>query len=366
MRSLATRLAQLGRDRGLAGVGTTDLLPFEETRAEMHRRLKDGTAGRARFTYKNPNWATEPQRSMPWARSLVVGAWSYLPSAGDPGATLPDTGRIARFATADHYARLRSGLAAIGSLLEEFGYRSEVLVDDDRLVDRAAAVRSGIAWWGKNTMALAPGYGPWLLLGSVATDAELPPDAPMKRDCGTCSACIPACPTGALDVPGKLDATKCISYWAQTRGTVPEHVRSNWGDRLYGCDDCLEACPPGARMLSPSIPTRGRVDLLGVLAADDDDLLSQYDHFYLPGRRTNSLRRNALIALASTGSGAAVRSIAPYLHVEDPVLREQAAWTLGRLGAGEALEQIELALESERDPDVIDTLHQARERLAVT
>ena len=127
------------------------------------------------------------------------------------------------------------------------GHRAAVLCDDSRLVDRAAAVRAGVGWWGKSTMVLAPGHGPWLLLGSVVTDASLPPDTPMARDCGTCAACLPACPTGALVAPGVLDARRCLAALAQSPGAIPREFRRAMGDRLYGCDDCLEACPPGQR-----------------------------------------------------------------------------------------------------------------------
>lgn len=330
-----TDLVSAGQAAGLAAVGVTSAEPFPAVHGEMQSRLDDGTAGRPRFTYKDPKTATDVRKSFPWARSLVVGAVSYLPEAGTPGPSAPNSGRIARFATADHYETLRRGLTVIAEILIGRGYRAQVLVDDDRLVDRAAAVRGGIAWWGKNTMALAPGYGPWMLLGSVATEADLDADEPMKRDCGTCTACIPACPTGALDAVGRLDATKCISYWAQTRGTIPDDVREHWGDRIYGCDDCLEACPPGSRLLESSSTVDGRLDLLAVLRATDAALLDQFGHFYLPGRKTSTLRRNALLALAASGDERAVGPVTGYLNNPDPVLREQAAWTLGRLGGPE-------------------------------
>ena len=208
---LFAQLQQLGTEHGLAGLGVCSVEPFLEVHAEMDRRLESGESGRRRFTYTDPEVATDVRSTFPWAQSLVVGTATYLPSAGRPGPATANSGRIARFATIDHYRPLRTALGAAADLLARAGYQARVLVDDNRLVDRAAAVRAGVAWWGKSTMALAPRFGPWLLLGSLVTDAALPPSQPMVRACRTCTACIPACPTGALDVEGVLDARRCRS-----------------------------------------------------------------------------------------------------------------------------------------------------------
>jgi epoxyqueuosine reductase len=263
---------------------------------------------------------------------------------------LPGTGRIARFATEDHYRPLREALSRVAAALSGAGFRAEVLVDDGRLVDRAAAVRAGVGWWGKSTMVLAPGAGPWLLLGSVVTDARLPAERPMVRDCGTCTACIPACPTGALDVPGRLDARRCLSAIAQSPGVIPAEFRAAMGDRVYGCDDCLEACPPGRRLLEAAAVERGRVDLVEILAADDRTLLRRFSHFYVPRRRARYLRRNALVALGNAGGPAAVPVAAGFAGHPDPLLRAHAFWALGALGGPAALAALDAAAARERDP----------------
>ncbi|MDH3607068.1 MAG: tRNA epoxyqueuosine(34) reductase QueG [Acidimicrobiia bacterium] len=359
---LGEALSRLAVDQGLVGYGVSSIEPFLGVRSEMARRVEDGTAGRQRFTYTDVEVATEPERSFPWARSLIVGSATYLPAAGSPGPARPNSGRIARFATGDHYAPLRSALEAIADHLRSAGYRAEVLSDDNRLVDRASAVRAGVAWWGKSTMALAPKYGPWLLLGSVVTDVALPESAPMARDCGTCVACIPACPTGALNDEGRLDATKCISYWAQTPGLIPLEIREQWGDRFYGCDDCLDACPPGQRWVSQAGGDGGRIDLLEVLAAPDEDLLDRHSHFYIPRRDARFLRRNALVALGHSGDAAAVPVVAGYLESSYAVLRSHAAWALGRLGGSIAVDALARAEASEADPEVQSELAVARQR----
>lgn len=353
MNELAIQLERAGTASGLVGFGICDVEPFLDVRAEMDRRTASGAVGRLRFTYTEPEVATDIRRSFSWAVRLVVGATTYLPAAGRPGPPRANHGRVARFATADHYQPLRRGLESVCEVLRDAGYMAEVLVDDNRLVDRAAAVRAGIAWWGKSTMALTPKYGPWTLLGSVATDAELPLTAAMRRDCGTCVACIPACPTGALDHEGTLDATLCISYWAQMPGAIPVPIREVWGDRLYGCDDCLDACPPGDRWARQAPDGQGRVDLLHVLAQTDDELQSAYGHFYIPRNDPDYLRRNALVALGQCGSPEAIAVLTRYLAAKRPMLRIHAAWSLGQIGGTAGIAALRAAAADETDPTVL-------------
>ena len=135
---------------------------------------------------------------------------------------------------------MRDRLDALGRRL---GGSYRVLVDDNDHVDRAAAVRAGIAFYGKNTMAITRRHGSWVVLGVLVTDAEIEPSPPLELDCGQCRLCIDACPTGALDEPGTLDSTKCLSYWSQAPASVPDEYRDEMGDMVYGCDICQEVCP---------------------------------------------------------------------------------------------------------------------------
>jgi epoxyqueuosine reductase len=344
---------------GLAGLGITSAAPFDEVRRVMVERVAGGLHGARRFTYTDPVAATDVRLSFPWAERLVVGSWAYLPAAGGPGPFRAGTGRVARFATGDQYGPLRAGLVAVARLLEGAGRRAEVLSDDSRLVDRAAAVRAGVGWWGKSTMVLSPGQGPWLLLGSVVTDAPLPIDGRMARTCGTCAACLPACPTGALVAPGVLDARRCLAALAQSPGVIPPAYRWAMGDRIYGCDDCLEVCPPGHRLLAACGAEEGRVDLVGLLEADDHSLLRRFAHWYIPRRRARYLRRNALVALGNAGGRRAVGAAAGYLTHTDPLLRCHAAWALGALGGPAARAALRAGASREDDPVAREEIHRA-------
>lgn len=332
-----TDLAQLVRAAGadLDRLGWTTADPFPEVRAEIERRKANGMSARLGFTFSQPAVSSDPSRSWPWAQSILVGLRTYLPDAGTPGSGA----RIARFAERNHYEPLRVGMEAVADALVAEGHRAEVVIDDSRLVDRAVAHRAGLAWWGKNTMLLTPGLGPWFLIGCVVTDAVFETTETMRRDCGTCEACLPACPTGALVAPGILDARRCLAAILQSRGSIPLEFREAVGDRLYGCDDCLDACPPGSRLLASSAEERGSVDPVEVLTAGDRVLLDRFGHFYLPDGDPRYLRRNALVVLGNTGSESDLLLLAGYLMHPDALLVSHARWAIGAIG-GEMAQRI--------------------------
>lgn len=354
------RLEDLARAGGFERIGVCDVEPFIDTLVQMRERVQEGHIGRLHFTYTDPDRATDIRRSFPWAVRIVVAAWTYLPGAGGP-ADRDGTGRVARFAIDDAYVPLRRGLREVAAELEKCGFRAEVVVDDNRMVDRAAAVRAGLGWWGKSTMVIAPGVGPWFLIGSVVTDAPIPVTEPMRRECGTCVACIPACPTGALIRPGVLDANLCLAAIAQAPGVIPRRLRVAMGDRLYGCDDCLEACPPGRQMFASSAP-RGGIDLLGLLASSDRTILAEYEHFYIPRRRARFLRRNALVVLGNIGDERHIGVLAGYLGHRDWLLRVHAAWALGQIGGRAAGAALLAAADVETNDEVRDEIIRALDR----
>jgi len=357
-RDLWAQIQASGLDAGLAGVGVTTAAPFPGVRDGIVERKAAGMNAGMHFTFGNPERSTDVCRSFPWAQSLIAGSFAYVPASGSPAAAVANHGRVARFATADHYVGLRRALTAVTGILRLAGYEAEIIVDDNRLVDRAAAVRAGVGWWGKNSMVLAPGYGPWLLLGSVATDAILEPSPPMIRDCGTCSACLPACPTGALVAPGVLDARLCLAYWLQAPGSIPLELREAMDDRIYGCDDCIEACPPGVRLESQALPVP-RLDLLALLDMTDDALLDRFDHFYVPRRRARFLRRNIIVALGNRGDHLAVCRLVDYLNGPDAMLAAHAAWALGRVGGSAAVAALRAAARVAGSEDVLAEIQQA-------
>ena len=214
-----------------------------------------------------------------------------------------------------------------------------MLVDANQHVDREAAARSGVGFYGKNTMLITRRHGSWVVLGTLVTDVELEPTPPLDLDCGECRLCIDACPTGALDEPGMLDATRCLSYWTQAPAPIPESYRAGLGAQVYGCDICQDVCPwnRGIEKRRDGAPPRAaaepHVSLVDWLRADAGELRRRYDRLYVPRNDARWLRRNALVALGNVGGEAERAAVEPYLEDGDELLREHAEWALARLEA---------------------------------
>jgi epoxyqueuosine reductase len=365
-------LVAVGRAAGLDAVGVAPAAPFATTRRHLARRKAAGLHGGMAFTYRNPDRSTDPGRALRDARALVVGARSYDrsappeagPQAGTEAGGRPG-GRVARYAWEDHYRALREALGAVAERLEDAGWRARVLADDNALVDREAAYRAGLGWYGKNANLLLPGQGSWFVLGSVVTDAPLaatPPDGRVADGCGTCRRCLDGCPTGAIVAPGVVDARRCLAWLLQAEGRFPPEHRVALGDRIYGCDDCQEVCPPNRRLArrtkerpdAAGPDAQPVVDLLDMLAADDAELLARYGRWYVPRREPRYLRRNALVALGNVADAhqpevetALTRALAD----PDPIVRGHAVWAARRLGRDDLLAPLTgTDTDNEHDP----------------
>lgn len=343
-------LTAVGRRAGLDAVGVCDAAPFKAVASALHRRKREGLHGGMQFTYRNPDRSSDPARTLPGATALVVGAVDFhrdppsRPADGGPHA------RVASYHWVDNYGPLRAGLQEVAEFLRDGGHRAVVSSDENSLVDRAAAHRAGIGWWGKSTNILVRGMGSMVVLGSVITDApvELTAPEPAPDGCGPCRRCLDECPTGALVAPGVLDARRCLAWLVQDDGVFDPDFRVALGDRLYGCDDCQEACPPNRIRLrrphragvSPAAPTpevQAWVPLLEVLAADDEELMKRFGRWYIPRRGPRYLRRNALVVLANVGDPADPRvraTVEQTLGHPDPLVRAHAVWCARRLGLG--------------------------------
>jgi epoxyqueuosine reductase len=354
---LSDDITAVGRGAGLDAVGVTTAAPFDEARIRIEERKAAGLHGGMAFTYGKPARSADPGRHLAGAQAIVVGARRYhRREVGAPATGV--YGRVARYAWREPYSDLRVGLRAIADRLEQDGWATLVLVDDNRLIDRAAAYRAGLGWFGKNTNLLLSGRGSWFVLGAVLTDAPLPAiDEPVQDGCGACTACQPACPTGALDEAGVLDARRCLAWLLEAPGTFPVQFRVALGDRLYGCDDCQEACPPNRLEIRrrPSPPAEPEdeawVDVLALLEADDDTLLVRFGRWYIPRRRPEYLRRNALVVLANVGDGGDMRTEAVLrgaLNHGAAVVRAHAVWAARRLGRDDLLSLV----AGDADPEV--------------
>ena len=350
-------LLRAGRQAGLAAVGVASADAFDQARAVIEERKRDGLHGGMEFTYRHPARSADPHRTLPSARSIVVGAFDYhrherpVPLAVDAGPATGQAsdptmgpgpfGRVAAYAREDHYSALRAALGVVAEMLADAGHRAVVLADQNNMIDRAAAHRAGLGWWGKSSNILVPDVGSMVVLGSVLTDAELEvTEAPVADRCGSCRECLDGCPTGAIVDSGVVDARRCLAWLVQAEGIFPAEYRLALGDRVYGCDDCQDVCPPNrVRVRRPAAATDGHkwVAVLELLAATDDQLMDRYGRWYIPGRQPRYLRRNALLVLGNVGDGRAadvVSAVDRYLADPDAMLRAHAVWAAKRLGLG--------------------------------
>jgi epoxyqueuosine reductase len=325
---LARRAAELGLD----AIGAAPAEAYEETEGYIRERRTQGLFADMRFTMAQPEVSCHPELLLGGdARTVVSAALCYWADGPEPG---PGEGRLPRYAWRDHYALLRNRLDALGQGL---GGRYRVLVDANQHVDREGARRAGVGFYGKNTMLITREHGSWVVLGTLVTDVEVEPTSPLELDCGRCRLCIDACPTGALDEPGVLDANRCLSYWTQAPVPVPREYREDLGAMVYGCDICQDVCPwnRGVERRRTGLPLPGdavpNVSLVEWLSGDSDAFASELDRLYVPRNDPRWLRRNALVALGNTGPADALPLADGWATSDDPMLAETAGWAGTRI-----------------------------------
>jgi epoxyqueuosine reductase len=282
---------------GIDVIGAAPAEPYVETERNILERRERGLFADMKFTMARPEVSCHPELLLPGARTVVSTALCYWERGPEPG---PGEGRLPRYTWRNAYAELRVKLEALG---ERIGGSYRVLVDENDHVDREGAARAGVGFYGKNTMLITRRHGSWVVLGTLVTDVEIEATPPLELDCGDCRLCIDACPTGALDEPGVLDSTRCLSYWTQSRREIPDEYAAELGDRVYGCDICQDVCPWNRGVekrrdgLPPSDDAEPVVSLRDWLETDARELSRRYDRLYVPRNDGRFLQRNARIAL---------------------------------------------------------------------
>jgi epoxyqueuosine reductase len=324
-------LQRLAEELGLDVVGSAPASAYEETEEHIRDRRERGLFADMKFTMAQPETSCHPETLLRGARTVVSAAHCYWTE--EPPLESGE-GRLARYTWYDGYAVLRARLDELGRRL---GGAYRVLVDANQHVDREGAVRSGVGFYGKNTMLITRKHGSWVVLGTLVTDVEIERTPKLELDCGTCRLCIDACPTGALDEPGTLDSTRCLSYWTQAPTPIPDEFRAELGAQVYGCDICQDVCPWNRGIekrregTQPPAGAEPHPSLVEWLAPDDDGLRRRYDRLFVPRNDGRYLRRNALVALGNTGRREDLPLLEPYLESDDELLHEHAEWAAARL-----------------------------------
>ena len=348
--SLARRVESLALTLGFDRAGIASALPGPDT-ARFEDWLSRGYAGEMDYLGARAAERLDPAVLMPEVKSIVVVGLVYDPPACDAGSLDADgpTGCVASYAGGDDYHDvLLDRLRTLGSGLQAMADRPAVTrcyVDTGPVQERVFAARAGIGWVGKNTLVIDTRLGSRMLLGVILTDLELEPSEPATDHCGTCRACLDACPTQAFPEPHVLDATRCISYTTiEKRGEIPLELRSAQGDRIFGCDVCQDVCPWNRRRQPGDLPDplvlRERLAprpewatpaLAALLTLDEDSWQERVRGTAIKRTRYRGLIRNALVAAGNSGDPALCDAVARHMDSEDGLLAEHARWALEQI-----------------------------------
>ena len=321
----------------LCGVTTADPPPHHR---HYVRWLAEGKAGEMLYLHRQEPKRGDLAQVLPGARSVVCAAFNYSPEDGiAPPSSGWVGGTVARYARFDDYHDLlweRLGALLLFIQTQAPGANGKVYCDTGPITERDLAMRAGLGWIGKHTNLLSRHLGNWFFLGEIILDVPLPPDAPETTHCGTCARCLPACPTGAITAPYQLDARRCISYLTiELRGSIPAELRPLIGNRIYGCDDCLAACPWNkfaVRSDDPAVAPRADLtapDLLELLALDDDGFRAKFRNSPIKRTKRRGLLRNVCVALGNIGDPRALPALTRAAeHDPEPLVREHAQWAV--------------------------------------
>ena len=369
------RIDELASACGIASIGVTSAAPFDGLGDLLTERIEAGhLRGLDWFTVERARFSADPCNLHATARSIISVGVPYRMKA----VTCPDDeprGVISRYAWGDDYHRtLKQRMRELHARLEqELGRAIEArfLVDTARIVDRAVAARSGLGWYGKNTLILVPGHGSWVLLGDLVVDIEIEPDEPLRPRCGRCTACIDRCPTGALQPGYVVETPRCISYLTiECRGPLPHELRPLMGRWVFGCDECQEVCPyTGAASVDRDDAFEGRAldnvypRLRWLLTMTEDEFREIYRGTPVLRTKRAGLARNAAIALGNSSTDADLATLEQVVQSHDIALvRGHAAWAMARLDRSTAEPFLQRRLIEEPDPYVREEICAALSR----
>jgi epoxyqueuosine reductase len=338
---LAERAREVAREAGfdLVGIARAEAPPAElGSFAEWVAR---GYGGEMAYLTGQVVKRRDLKTAFPWARSLICVGLHYDTPHPYSTEAPAERGWLSRYAWGDDYHDVMKAMLerVVERLQETAGsFEARAYVDTGPVVERAWAASAGLGAWGKNTCLLHPEHGSWFFLGEIVTDLELTPDEPRVDMCGSCTACLEACPTGALPAPYVLDATRCISYLTiELRGSIPETRREGVGRHVFGCDICQDVCPwnrkrrhRGGAPFEPR-PDAFAPDLAELATLDDEAFRERFRRSPVRRAKRRGLLRNVAVALGNSGDAAHRPVLERLMRDEDPVVREHAEWARRRL-----------------------------------
>ena len=334
------RLVDFAREIGFDSCRVASCSPPAHTE-EFGNWLSQGAHGEMEYMARGEEKRRDPQRILPGARSIVILALNYFQGTEVRRSETAATGRVARYAWGDDYHDvIEAKLRKIDNFLRQFGGVQKCYVDTGPILERDHAAAAGIGWHGKSTMLIDEKLGTWFFLAEILTTLELPPDKPTRDRCGTCERCINACPTGAITAPHRLDARRCISYLTiELKSSIPLELRPLIGDRIFGCDDCLDACPWNRfAQVSRETAFRARRSTTGFALRDYLDLnetqfRSLFRNSPIKRIKRRGFLRNVCVALGNIGAEDDLAALERAALDSEPLIAEHAAWAIDQIQA---------------------------------
>lgn len=336
-------IRQRALELGFDGCQFTTAAP-PDSGSKLQDWLASGRQGEMTYLQRNASKRTDPQLVLPGVRSVIVLATSYEMAAKPSAVSRQPSGVIARYArSVDYHDVLGERLKVLTAFVNELGgadTRSLWYVDTGPILERDLAQRSGIGFIGKHTNVISRKRGNWIFLAEILTTLELEPDEPEKNRCGTCTRCISACPTRAITAPFQLDARLCISYLTiELKVAIPVELRPLIGNRIYGCDDCLAACPwnrfarEGAMMKPHARHDLASPDLIELLKLDDAGFKQKFAGTPILRTKRRGLLRNVCVALGNVGDESVLPVLQQACGDSEPLIAEHARWAVKQVEA---------------------------------
>lgn len=369
--SLKEEIRQAASSLGIDKIGFASADPFTELKEILLKHREKGYE--SGFEEKDIDKRVYPELALAEPRSILSIAVAYpsklkAPPRSEPGAY---RGILARSAWGrDYHHVLAERMRRLEAFIKERVPEARMvsMADTGVLVDRAVAERAGIGWVGKNCSVITPEFGSWVYLGEMITNIPFPPDTPVTEECGSCTKCLDACPTGALVGPGQLNATCCISFLTQTKGTISDEFKEKIGNRLYGCDTCQVVCPKNKGMdwthhpeLTPD-PEVVKPLLVPILTMSNKEFKETFGISAAAWRGKKPIQRNAIIALGNFKDKSALPILIDILnHDPRPEIRATAAWAVSRIGGEEAERALRESLGREPEEAVRKDIRRALE-----
>lgn len=363
---------------GIDKIGFTTAAPFLELKNRLKRQQDLGY--QSGFEESDVEKRTEPTLLLDRAESIIAIAVAYPSKMTDApkGKKGERRGMFCRASWGtDYHTVLREKLALLEVFLHDRSseVKTRSMVDTGELADRAVAERAGIGWSAKNCSIITPEFGSYVYLGEMITNLPFEPDVPMEDQCGDCTLCLDACPTGALIQGGQLNAQRCIAFLTQTKQPIPEEFRKEVGNRIYGCDTCQTVCPKNKRKYNLEqesfVPEAELVKplLQPILKLSNRQFKETFGHMSGSWRGKNPIQRNAILALAHFKEEAAIPDLVNLLETDPrPMIRNTCAWAIGEIGTETGRQALEQVLETatETDDSVLEEIKKAVMKMTVT